>query len=67
MTEEKARAAAEALASALGISFFVVKSEDGNFSAVQLPSDESEIIAAVEPPSQRPPGNVWGFGDRTED
>jgi hypothetical protein len=37
MTEEKARVTAASLASALGISFFVVKSEDGAFSAVQLP------------------------------
>jgi hypothetical protein len=67
MTEDKARDAAEALASALGITFFVVKSEVGNFSAVQLPSDESEIIAAVEPRSKRPSDDVWGFGDHPED
>jgi hypothetical protein len=49
MTEEKARADAEALVSALGIAFYVVKSQEGNFSAVQLPSEESEIVATIEP------------------
>jgi hypothetical protein len=67
MTEEKARANAEALASALGIVFYIVRSADGQFSAVQLPTPECETIAAVEPPSQRPRDDVRGFGDCPED
>jgi hypothetical protein len=63
MTEEKARADAEALASALGISFYVVRSRDGDFSAVQLPTEEHEIIAMIEPPgAQRSLDDAPGFG-----
>jgi hypothetical protein len=65
MTEEKARADAEALASALGITFYVVRSgvaSDCHFSAVQLPTAESEIIATVEPAAgQRALEDVPGF------
>lgn len=50
MTEEQARSDAEALASALGITFYVVRSSDNRFQAVQLPPAESEIIATIEPP-----------------
>jgi hypothetical protein len=67
MNEEKARSDAEALASALGIVFYIVRSADGQFSAVQQPTPECEIIAAVEPRSQRSPDDVWGFGDRPKD
>jgi hypothetical protein len=64
MNEEKARADAEALASALGITFYVVRSSDGRFSAVQLPTAESEIIARFEPPAgQRSLDYVPGFED----
>jgi hypothetical protein len=64
MTEQRAHAHAEALASALGIAFYVVKSEDGNFSAVQLPSEESEIIGMIEPEGEkRSLDGVTGFGE----
>jgi hypothetical protein len=65
MSEEKARSDAEALASALGITFYVVRSEDGHFSAVQRPTAKSEIIATIEPPAQdkrRPFDDLPGFG-----
>jgi hypothetical protein len=50
MSEEKARSDAEALALALGITFFIVRSDEGLYSAVQQPPPECEIIAAIEPP-----------------
>jgi hypothetical protein len=53
MTEEQARSNAEALASALGITFFVVRSRDNRFEAVQLPAPESEIVARIEPPDPK--------------
>lgn len=53
MSEEKARSDAQALALALGITFYVVKSDDGDFSVVQLPPAESEIIATIEPPAEQ--------------
>jgi hypothetical protein len=61
MSEEKARSDAEALALALGITFFIVRSDAGDYSAVQQPPPECEIIAAIEP--VRRPGGVPGFGD----
>jgi hypothetical protein len=51
MTEEQAQRSAEALALAMGITFYVVRTRDGDFSAVQLPPDDSEIIATVPPPT----------------
>jgi len=51
MTEEQARRHAEALALGMGITFYVVRSPDGRFLPVQLPSDDCEILATVEPPS----------------
>jgi hypothetical protein len=64
MTEEKAHADAEALASALGIAFYVVKNEEGDFSAVQLPSEESEIVATIEPRGEkRSLDSAAGFGE----
>jgi len=52
MTEEQAHANAEALAIALGITFYVVRSSEGEFSVVQMSSDENEIIATLEPPKE---------------
>jgi len=49
MTEEQARRHAEALAFGMGITFYVVRSRDGDFLPVQLPSDDCEILATVEP------------------
>ena len=52
MTEEQAHANAEALAIALGITFYVVRSSEGEFLAVQTPTDEYEIVATIEPPKE---------------
>lgn len=51
MTEEQARRSAEALALTMGITFYVVRNPDGDFSAVQLPPDDGEILATVPPPT----------------
>jgi hypothetical protein len=51
MSEEKARSDAEALAPALGITCYLVRSNDGYFSVVQLLTAESELLAAIGPPS----------------
>jgi len=52
MTEEQAHANAEALAIAMGITFYVVRSSEGEFLVVQKPADEHEIIATIEPPKE---------------
>ena len=51
MTEEKARHYAELLAQGMGITFYVVRSHEGRFLAVQTPSSGCEILATVKPPS----------------
>jgi hypothetical protein len=61
MTEEKARSDAEALALALGITFFIVRNDAGDYSAVQQPPPDCEIIAAIEPVRQT--DGVPGFGE----
>ena len=48
MTEEQARRHAEALAISMGITFYVVRNPEGDFSAVQTPPDE--IVATIDPP-----------------
>ena len=50
MTEERARYYAKALAQNMGITFYVVRSREGRFLAVQIPSDDCEILATVAPP-----------------
>ena len=45
MTEERARYYAKALARNMGITFYVVRSREGRFLAVQIPSDDCEILA----------------------
>ena len=50
MTEEQARSHAEGLALSMGITFYVVRSRDGDFLTVQLPLDDCEILATVTPP-----------------
>ncbi len=50
MTEEQALSHAAGLALSMGITFYVVRSRDGDFEPVQLPSDDCEITATVEPP-----------------
>ena len=47
MTEERARHYAKALARSMGITFYVVRSREGRFLAVQIPSDDCEILATV--------------------
>jgi len=50
MTEERARHYAEALAQGMGITFYVVRSREGRFMAVQIPSDDCDILAKITPP-----------------
>ena len=50
MTEERARHYAQVLARSMGITFYVVRSREGRFLAVQIPSDHCEIFATVAPP-----------------
>ena len=52
MTEEQAYANAEALAIAMGIIFYVVRSRGGDFSAVQTPAEGHEIVTTIEPPKE---------------
>jgi len=51
MTQERACYYAEELARNMGITFYVVRSREGRFMAVQIPSDDCEILATVAPPS----------------
>jgi len=53
MTKERARHYAKALAQGMGITFYVVRSREGRFLAVQIPSDDCEILATTAPPSGR--------------
>ena len=50
MTEERARHYAKALAQNMGITFYAVRSREGRFLAVQIPSDDCEILATVTAP-----------------
>jgi hypothetical protein len=50
MTEERARHYAKALARNMGITFYVVRSREGRFLAVQIPLDDCEILAMAAPP-----------------
>jgi hypothetical protein len=50
MSEEAAHRSAKALALGMGITFYVVRSSLGRFLAVQIPSDDCEILATVMPP-----------------
>jgi hypothetical protein len=50
MTEERARHYAKVLARGMGVTFYVVRSHAGRFLAVQIPSDDCEILATVAPP-----------------
>jgi hypothetical protein len=50
MTEERARYYAEALARSMGVTFYVVRSREGRFLAVQVPSDDCQIRAEFTPP-----------------
>jgi hypothetical protein len=45
MTEERARHYAKALARSMGVTFYAVRSREGRFLAVQVPSDDCKILA----------------------
>ena len=47
MTEERARYYAEKLAFNLRITFYVVRSAEDEIYAVQVPSDDCEVLAIV--------------------
>ena len=51
MTEERACHYAKVLARGVGVTFYVVRSREGRFLAVQMPSDDCEILAKVTPPA----------------
>jgi hypothetical protein len=51
MTEQEARDKAEGLASCIGITFYVVRSPQGDLLTVQAPPDGCEILATVPPPT----------------
>ena len=51
MTKGRARHYADVLAQGMGITFYVVRSREGRFLAVQIPSDECEILAKITPPA----------------
>ena len=50
MTEEKARHYAEVLSRSMGVTFHAVRSRQGRSLAVQIPSDDCEILATIRPP-----------------
>ena len=50
MSQERAHHYAKALAQSLGITFYVVRSHEGRFLPVQIPSVDSEVLATVTPP-----------------
>jgi hypothetical protein len=35
----------------MGITFYVVRSREGEFAAVQMPPQDCEIVAEIAPPS----------------
>ena len=51
MTEERACHYAKALAHNMGTTFYAVRSREGRFLAVQIPSDDCEILATFTPSS----------------
>ena len=55
MTEESARYYAKALARSMGVSFYAVRSREGRFLGLQIPSDDCEILAKVTPPARVQP------------
>ena len=50
MSEERGRYYAKVLARGMGITFYAVCSRTGRFLAVQIPSDDCEVLATVTPP-----------------
>jgi hypothetical protein len=55
MTEERACHYAKVLARGMGVTFYAVRSREGHFLAVQMPSDDCEILAKVTPPTRVQP------------
>lgn len=53
MTEDQARSDAEALALAMGITFYIVRNRKGRLLSVQMPPEDCKIVAAIDPPSSR--------------
>ena len=51
MTQNEARRQADALANAMGITFYVARNGAGDLFPVQQPADGCEIIASVAPPA----------------
>ena len=51
MTQNEARRQADALANAMGITFYVVRNREGDFQPVQQPPDDFEIVTTVAPPT----------------
>ena len=51
MTQNEARRQADALANAMGITFYVVRNREGDFPPVQQPPDDFEIVTTVAPPA----------------
>jgi hypothetical protein len=52
MSEERARHYAETLAHSMGITFYVVRSREGRFLPVQIPSVDCGVLATVTPPGK---------------
>jgi hypothetical protein len=52
MTEERARYYAEKFALSLGVPFYVVRSRKDQLYAVQVPSDDCEVLATFAPPTR---------------
>ena len=59
MTEQVAHRHAEALAHGMGITFYVVRTREGDFIPVQLPPEDCKIIATVEPPDSEREGRQF--------
>ena len=60
MTEERASHYAKVLAR--GVTFYVVRSREGRFLAVQIPSEDWEIIAKISPSSSTHDTQQFGLG-----
>jgi hypothetical protein len=50
MTEERARYYAKVLARSIGVTFYAARSRQGRFLAVQVPSDDCQIVAELMAP-----------------
>jgi len=66
MTEERACYYAKALAHSMGITFYLVRSREGRFLAVQIPSDDCEIRATVMPSDRVDDGAQFRHGQIPE-